>query len=569
MKRILALLISAAIMLGVPLAVSAEGEYTITPGEGITVYVNGEEISEVTTVSEEDAVKLVAADGEGIVATTTDGVYYPLNEEFTLTADMDMTDAFSPGFGLTMVDGAQVRVGEGILTDTGKLNREEDSGLRFLATADYTDTVIADESVEFGIKIVAEGSEVPVYIKAEKFQNSEGSVYTAAITNLSESNYNRNYTATAYALVPMHDGTIAEFETENSVTRSIYQVSVGILKSSSAEYNDKLAYTINDAVKAVLSAYVNQTGIRLSYAKDGTMTARESGKGAYAGDLYFNVTSSLNDDGSTFVTVTPLGAGEGFFNSVTIPAWWKEYVRVNNNNTIIQDYIYDEKIDGDGVLTFTFRLPDTTGYTFDQEDEVTVVSEVTGEQIKGFKAGEAVTYSLADTVAVLGLAESMDEIVPGCVIMVGTNSEGDVAAVELLASMGMPIKPANFEADYGVYSPSDGSSKYQNIVAKYQRQSGKRITCNGVQYTLDTAKNKYKVMIAMNNNVPEVSVEGSLMKNTFPNTSEYDTYVYLRHNTETGEVTQCIYYRVDKNVSWDDDEYSGIFSLDNYRVILD
>ncbi len=574
MKKIPALLISLVMILSMGFTADAAETFSVVLGENVTVSVNGDTINSNTTVSEKDKLMLTTED-EDTVAVVVDGVYYPVRKAFTPVADLDLSKAMLCSLGLKMVDGAQVRVGAGKVTENGKLDNTADSGLRFLATCDYNDTVIADGNVEFGIKVSAEGSDASVYVKAEKFQDDDATVFTAAVTNLAESNYNRNYTASAYARVPMYDGSVQEFEA-GEVTRSIYQVSVGILKNSSAEFNDNLPYTIDDAVKDVLAAYVNQSGIRLNYSKDGTMSARTTGTGAYTGDLYFNVESALQSDGSTFVTVTPLGESDGFFNSVIIPTWWKEYIRINNNNSVAASYISEEKLE-DGVLSFKFALPESTDYSFNQDDSVTVVSEVAKDYIKGFKAGEEVTYPLSETVTVMGLAKTMKDVVPGSVIMVGCNKDNEVAAVELLASIGIPVDPDIFEASFGVYNAGDGSSKYKNIVSQVTAKSGSRVTCQNLPDTTkvvyrfeSTSSMCYRVGIAMSGDTPEITVKSEAIKNGFSGADNDNYYAYLRYDSTTERVKECVYYCVPEDFDFSGDgEYSDIFSLDDYKVILE
>lgn len=576
MKKILSIALIFVMLLSVAVAVNAAEVYTMVASDEINITVNGTKVTGSVNVLSTDRVRIEVSD-ESVIVVNAEGVYYPVNKTFRLTGDTDFSEASLNFLGLSMVDGAQVRVGQIELSEEGKLDATADSGLRFLATADYSDTVIADENVEFGIKITAEGSEEAVYIEAEKFQNTDNSVFSAAITRLNTNNYNRRYTACAYALVPLMNGTTAEFTTDG-ITRSIYQVSVGILKNSSAEFNDDLPYTIDDAVKEVLGAYINQTGIRLTYSNDGTMSARETGNGAYTGDLFFDVSSRLNENGSTFVTVTPYGETEGFFNPVTIASWWQEYIRINNNNSVATKYISDAKLEN-GVVTFTFTLPDNVDYTFNQEDNVTIVSEVTKDYIKGFKAGAEVTYPLAETITVLGLAESMKEVVPGSVILEGYNKDGNVAAVELLASLGIPVNPDGFEADFGVYDASDGSSKYKNIVTEMYSKSGSKITAHNLP---DTTKTTYKfessnsmcyrVGIAMSSGTPQITVTGnkiSTYPSIFEGTSTYHNYLYFRYDSETEKVKECVFYCVPKDLDFSGDgEYSDIFSLDDYVVII-
>ncbi len=577
MKKILSFVLVVSMLLSMGAAAAADATYSLTVPENMSVNVNGTKVTGTVTVDGDDRIKIIVEDEETVVVGVNEK-YYNINSNFKITEDLDLTDAVFYPSGLEIINGAQVRVGQVELDEEGKINATADSGLRFIATADYSDTLISDTNVEFGIKVVAEGNDTPVYVKADKFQNDENSVFSAAITNLAESNYNRKYTACAYALVELYDGTVKEINTK-TVTRSIYQVSVGILKNSVAEADSNLPYTIDEAVKNVLSAYINQTGIRLTYSSDGKMTARETGKGAYTGDLFFNVESSLNSLGGTDVVITPLKEADGFGNSVAFASWWQDYLRINNNNSIAKDFISNVKMEN-GTISFTFTLPENVEYTFNQEDNVTIVSEVTKDYIKGFKAGEEVTYNLADVVTVLGRAEAFSDIVPGSVILTGENKDGDCAAVELLASLGMPINSANFEADFGVHNASDGSTKYKNVVTEMYSKSGSKITCQNLPDTTkttykfeSTSSMCYRVGIAMENSVPVITAKGSKIStypSIFESTAEYHNYLYLRYNNELGKVKECVFYCVPKDLDFSGDgEYSDIFSMDNYYVIIE
>lgn len=263
-------------------------------------------------------------------------VYVPVDGVVTVPVDGDM-NLTTVALGLEMVSGAQVRIGKPELVE-GKLDATADSGLRFLAKANTTDTLLAIAD-EYGIKVTAEGSDYAAYVKAEKFQDE--SVFSAAITGLSESNYNRNYTAVGYAIV---NG--AEITTTDSVTRSIYQVSAGIMNYGKADAEDE-AYSVNGIVKDVLNAYLNQTGIRLTVTEDGITV--EDGK--YTGDVFFIVDCVSDGSVGWDVTITP---DTTWGTPAEIASWWTDYVRFNNNNSVAKSYISQDVISEDGVLTFNF-----------------------------------------------------------------------------------------------------------------------------------------------------------------------------------------------------------------------
>ena len=127
-----------------------------------------------------------------------------------------------------------------------------------------------------------------------------------------------------------------------------------------------------------------------------------------------------------------------------------------------------------------------SGYTFNQEDDVMIVSAISDTEIKGFKAGVETTYALTDEVTVVGLSDKFEDVVPGSVVLIGTNSAGNCAAIELLASIGIPVNPDNFTGSIGAYTASDGSTKYQNFVNEMYSKSGSKINI----FQLDEEGNK-------------------------------------------------------------------------------
>ncbi len=248
--------------------------------------------------------------------------------------------------GVEIVDGAQVRIGEGADED-GRITGDG-SGLRFIATVDRNETLASlayefydaensnyPEGYQMGIKIKAEGSDDAVTIPATRWQE-EGSVFTVALTNLAESNYNRKFTANAYVEV---EGIRFEDATES--TRSIYQVAAGLLAGSA----------VSQKLVDVLNAYVNQTGVRLTLSNGGVTDvldiATGSAKGAYSGEAFFTIGDTTYRNGVYTVTLTAIG------KSVINTALFNEYVRINNNNSKVNP-VTKIKDNGDGTYTITF-----------------------------------------------------------------------------------------------------------------------------------------------------------------------------------------------------------------------
>lgn len=294
------------------------------------------------TITDGSTVKMYT-DSTTAVAFTNGVKVYKVTDSVTEAIAPEEGGYYPASVGVNAIDGAQVRIGSGV-DQTGKVS--EGSGLRFVTQLNRADSLATVEGATYGVKITAEESEDTVDIPATKWQSTD--VFTTALTNLAESNYNREFTATPYIIV---DGQTFEGA---PVTRSIYKVAAGILKNGythddNATGEDKTGteYALTDVLVDVLNAYVNQTGIRLTMTSDGTVTARTEGTGAYTGDLFFDVSRVDNGDGSYTVTVTPSENAE-------IKSWWKEYVRINNNNSAVVNMITNDSIAEDGTLTFTF-----------------------------------------------------------------------------------------------------------------------------------------------------------------------------------------------------------------------
>ena len=256
-------------------------------------------------------------------------------------------------FNVSMVTGAQVRYGGG-LDEEGKIS--SGNGLRFISHVDRSD--VDDEVTAYGVRITTEDSDKFVDIEATNWQDGDSrTVFTTAITDLAPSNYNRKFTATPFVKVKYHDNSTQVILSEDSITRSIYQVAVGLLKNDSdlTDGNDEGYDTSDHSLYEVLNAYVNMVGIRLTMKADGGFSARTEGTGAYSGDVFFDVASQEKSDGVYSITVTPVA--ENFNNKVQIAAYWTEFIRINNNNKVVKECISNTNITSDGTITFDFTLP--------------------------------------------------------------------------------------------------------------------------------------------------------------------------------------------------------------------
>lgn len=294
-------------------------------------------------------------------ATVTDAVLlsdcYLTNVEAELTgvsSDKSMFGYTSMDTGVEVVEGAQVRIGDG--ADEDGMVTDSDSGLRFIATTKMIDTLATmayelyntesgeyAEGYEMGIRLMAESSSSEVFVPATLWQQ-KGKVFTAALTNLKESNYNRRYTANAYVVI---EGV--RFDDKATSTRSIYQVSAGLL-AQDAEQS-----AMSQDLVDVLNAYVNQTGVRLvlsDFTTEATLTAATGNvNGAYSGEAVFKVGSTSYKNGVYTVVLEAIG------RSVINTKLFNQYVRINNNNSKVAPLttITDN---GNGTYTITFDYAD-------------------------------------------------------------------------------------------------------------------------------------------------------------------------------------------------------------------
>lgn len=283
--------------------------------------------------------------------------YYIVSADGTESFVSEGTKDVSDGDSITTVpvniltlSGAQVRYGGG-LDENGKIS--EGNGIRFVATVDRS-SLATGKITEYGIEIRAEGSDTVVEIPADKWQDDGETIFTAALTNLNTQNYNRIYTARAYIVVKYDSGEERKIYSSSEASRSIYQVAAGLL--ASGEISDGYGVQqYGDSIYNVLNAYVNMVGIRLTFDFADTFTMREEGSGAYSGNILFDVSSEKKSDGVYSITVTPVT--ENVKYSAKIMSYWQEFVRINNNHSIVAENISDVVYNDNGGVTFTFTVP--------------------------------------------------------------------------------------------------------------------------------------------------------------------------------------------------------------------
>ena len=259
-----------------PLFVAID-EVSFAEGDKFITYVIGDQSVRVPAVAG-DGFELLAVEDKGFIGYTYNGKLYKAGD--VIESEEDITVAVNY-LTMAMEDGASIRIAE---TET------EYGGIRF------TVAVNAEELAALGENVTLTGVIIPTDKIDGAFDINEAGATTVALTNYVEkdgnnlyrialvnvlySNYNRAFSAIAYATVTYADGTTATFATaynalENS--RSIYQVAVEANASGKYAGSKVLAeyvgYTVNVQVtEGVVSAYaVEGTEALVKYTVSGTV----------------------------------------------------------------------------------------------------------------------------------------------------------------------------------------------------------------------------------------------------------------------------------------------------------
>ncbi len=303
---------------------------------------NGRVATSPVVVPDGKDIKLYNNEANSLLINNSDATYENFDNSIVAVPSGDVEYTLTK-HGVNLVNGAQVRIGDGV-TEEGKV--DTGSGLRFIATVDRTDSLV-NNADEIGVRITAEASNAYVDIPAEVWQDLNETIFTAALTNLSESNYNRKFTATPYLKV----GDMYYFG-NTALTRSIYQVAAGLLTKDNSDGTEYGQGALESKVLYdVLNAYVNQTGIRLAIIDNNLAIYNTEGQSKYSGDAFFTVSDAKYVDGKYSATLTLIG------EKTEIKGYWNEFVRINNNNSSVKGYTtIDISEDGrSAVLTFDYK----------------------------------------------------------------------------------------------------------------------------------------------------------------------------------------------------------------------
>ena len=202
-----------------------------------TATIEKEDGTTVTETFKGETYTLPVSESAGFIGYDYNGALYGAGSVITAATDITVKEVC---LDLAMEEGASVRVSE---TTT------EYGGLRFSVTVDSAvATAYADNIAIYGCIIATdqidgtfEKEETGAKTKAlTEFVTENGTnVYRITLTNILYTNYNRAFSALAYATITYADGTTAtvvtDYDAKNN-SRSIYEVSVKALNDTKTSY---------------------------------------------------------------------------------------------------------------------------------------------------------------------------------------------------------------------------------------------------------------------------------------------------------------------------------------------
>ncbi|MFQ9515701.1 MAG: hypothetical protein ACLRZ9_07710 [Eubacterium sp.] len=217
-------------------------EYTKAPAATYTVTVDG---VEAATVEEGKTYTL----GNAKYGYYSDGKMYKAGTDYTVTADVEFTSVTEDNLKVTAANGAGIR-----LTDP--------SGIRFQATIEADDTILASDVISEGTIITAKdiydnnGSTLTLDSAYEKavipnsgWYNNQTGTYCGSLVNMSKSNYVREFLAVAYVTINYADGSATTIYSNMTGVRSVQSVAQAII-----DKNDLAKFTAEQ--QALIAAFV-------------------------------------------------------------------------------------------------------------------------------------------------------------------------------------------------------------------------------------------------------------------------------------------------------------------------
>ncbi|MBQ8320501.1 MAG: hypothetical protein IJX81_06435 [Clostridia bacterium] len=286
------------LLANIPASYAYKASLTAALAEKSTVTVKDADGSEITTasVTTGESYTLPACANANFIGWTVNGGLYKAGASVTIDGDTTVTATY---LDLSMIAGASIRIASttdyhGGLRFHVKVNAAQLAALNVKLYGFVLPTDMIDGDLD-----ISEGTNATELTNFKAYEEDEAySVYYITLTNVLYSNYNREFSAMAYATITYADGTTANFATaynEEDNSRSCYEVAV-------LAYNDTAKYaTYSSTQKGILKEYIDCT-VNLVYVDAVTYTVATSEDGLSAAYVRgYSVMTSYDSDNERLV----------------------------------------------------------------------------------------------------------------------------------------------------------------------------------------------------------------------------------------------------------------------------
>lgn len=262
---------------------------------GNTATVKGADGETVKAENFKGSYTLPEYSNAGVIGYNVDGKLYAKGDVITATTDITVTEV---ELNLNMEDGAKVRVSD---------NGTQYGGLRFTVTADAetVDTygiavkgqIIPTDLIDGTYDVGETGAKS---VDLTTFDTEDGvNTYCITLTNVLYTNYNRAFSALAYATVTYEDGDTATVTTAYDAqknSRSIYQVAVKASNDTTEDYTTTQRGILNSYISYTVNLVNVEGSVSVATAEDGL------------NDVSLRKYTAVQDGNTVTITISDLSA---------------------------------------------------------------------------------------------------------------------------------------------------------------------------------------------------------------------------------------------------------------------
>jgi hypothetical protein len=206
-------------------------------------------------------------------------------------------------------------------------------------------------------------------------------------------------------------------------------------------------------------------------------------------------------------------------------------------------------------------IPAYSSYEFDQTENIVIVKSVSDELITGWQSGVEKDFPITKDVTVVGISDDFADVVPGSVILPSVPQNGKSSAVELIASIGIPVNsPDVINESLGVRSTFDNFDGVENVFSRFYRWSNATSSTPSIQVRISSGSDLAVYTFSKNCPVYKFNIEtdesdnpvyslttGLITTKNILLGSSYYNYIYMRYNENSGLVSEAVVYSVPRN----------------------